>query len=196
MWFLTPPGPTEGLELGDALIGYIVAPSYANLPDDGRPFGVDNGCYAHPETFDLDAYLAWLKDLPRALFATAEDEVGDARATLAKSMPQLDLIRRTGQPAAFVAQDGLEELPIPWDDFDVLFVGGSTSWKLSPHAAELARQAHDLGKHVHVGRVNSFRRALHAAQHMDADSVDGSYLRFGPKTNLVTLRRWFAATRF
>jgi hypothetical protein len=37
---------------------------------------------------------------------------------------------RLGYPAAFVAQDRWDETATPWDEFDVLFVGGSTEFKL------------------------------------------------------------------
>ena len=43
--------------------------------------------------------------------------------------------------AALVAQDGLECCVIPWDAFDVLFVGGTTQWKLSDPAYVLVREA-------------------------------------------------------
>ena len=59
----------------------------------------------------------------RCLFATAPDVVGDAQATLRRAY-MLGWIRYAGLPAALVAQDGLEHLAIPWDDFDALFLGG------------------------------------------------------------------------
>ena len=83
---------------------------------------------------------------------------GDAAATLTRSAPFLPAIRALGYPAALVAQDGLEDLDVPWDDFDVLFIGGSTEWKLGPHARALAAEAKARGKGVHMGRVNSQRR--------------------------------------
>lgn len=74
---------------------------------------------------------------------------------------------------AFVGQDGIEDLEVPWDQFAAWFVGGSARWKLSSSSADLIAEAKRLGKWVHVGRVNSLRR-LQACYDMGADSVDGS----------------------
>jgi hypothetical protein len=90
---------------------------------------------------------------------------------------------------AFVAQDGLESLTVPWDDFDVLFIGGTTEWKLGPQARALVADAKARGKWVHMGRVNSERRYRYAHA-IGCDSVDGTYLTFGPDENLPKLLRW------
>lgn len=45
---------------------------------------------------------------------------------------------------------------------------------------------------VHMGRVNSKKR-LDTARAMGCDSVDGTYLTFGPDTNLPRLLSWLAA---
>jgi hypothetical protein len=57
------------------------------------------------------------------------------RATPDARVPVLPKIRALGVPAALVAQDGLEDMidKIPWDSFDVLFIGGSTAFKLLHH---------------------------------------------------------------
>lgn len=118
--------------------------------------------------------------------------VADAEATLARSAPWLPVIRALGYPAALVAQDGLQDLTVPWDDFDVLLVGGSTTWKLSPHAARIATEAKRRGKRVHMGRVNSGRR-WGIAELFECDSVDGTFLAFGPDVNLGRLLSWMDA---
>lgn len=109
--------------------------------------------------------------------------------TLARSAPHLPAIRTLGYPAALVAQDGLEHLDVPWDDFDALFIGGSTEWKLGKAAARLVAEAKRRGKHVHMGRVNSRRRWSYA-EHIGCDSVDGTFLAFGPDANLRRLQVW------
>jgi hypothetical protein len=101
----------------------------------------------------------------------------------------LPLIRQAGYHAALVAQDGFENLAIEWGAFDALFIGGSTAWKLSAAAADAMGEARRRGKWVHVGRVNSGRR-LRAVDAMGANSVDGTYLRFGPDVNLPRMERW------
>ncbi|MGW4639577.1 hypothetical protein ACWEN6_13665 [Sphaerisporangium sp. NPDC004334] len=45
---------------------------------------------------------------------------------------------------------------------------------------------------VHMGRVNSETRARYAA-HLGCASVDGTYLTYGPRTNLPKVLGWMAA---
>lgn len=110
---------------------------------------------------------------PRCLFVVCPDRVGDAKTTLAMFDAWRQEVRQCGQPIAFVGQDGIEDLPIPWDLFDAWFIGGSTRWKLSQASADLASEAKVRGKWLHMGRVNSNRR-LTAAYYMGCNSVDGS----------------------
>lgn len=179
-------------------IGLLVTPDTAKSLTkhiDGYPFwAADNACFAHPEDFDTEKYLGWLATFPleqraSCLFAPAPDVVGDPVKTLERSAPVLPLIRALGFKAALVAQDGLERLEIPWNEFDVLFIGGSTEWKLSPQARCLALQAKTRGKDVHMGRVNSYRR-LKIANDFGCDTADGTFLAFGPAVNLPRLTGW------
>jgi hypothetical protein len=167
-----------------------------NRIPDGTMYGIDTGCF-NPKVsakFKADSYLAWLdkRDRSCCLFATAPDVVGDAAATLERSLPILPRIRALGFKAGFVAQEGSELLGIPWDAFDVLFIGGSTTeWKLGAVARELCAEARRRGKWVHVGRVNSEKRLTICAEQMEADSADGTFLKFGPKINIPRLRAWY-----
>jgi hypothetical protein len=76
-------------------------------------------------------------------------------------------------PLALVLQDGQEGLPVPWRRISAIFVGGTTSWKIGPHAAELVAEARRRGKYVHMGRVNSARRAAYAGS-IGCNSFDGT----------------------
>ncbi|MEU4507375.1 hypothetical protein [Streptomyces sp. NPDC024089] len=58
-----------------------------------------------------------------------------------------------------------------------------------PAARRLAVQARSYGLNVHMGRVNS-RRRLHIAQDFGCTGCDGTYLTFGPTTNLPRLLTW------
>ena len=190
--------PTGDAEVRDAMllgeIGFIDTPAQGNRRPAGVTWCADNGCFGKGYPGDVP-FLAWLAmhqpDAKACAFATAPDVVADAKATLDRSAPFLPVIRALGYPAALVAQDGLESVPAPWDSFDVLFIGGSTEWKLGPHARALAAEAKRRGKHVHMGRVNSLRRYRYA-EAIGCDSVDGTFLTFGPATNLQRLRRWIA----
>lgn len=181
----------------DGLLGLIDQPNQNKVTqvvaahEAGAAWCADNGCFS--DRWDEGKWWAFLTDnahrADSCLFAVAPDVVGDAAATLEKSAPWLPQIRALGYPVAFVAQDGLEVLPVPWDDFDALFIGGSTEWKLGHHAREIAAEAKRRGKWVHMGRVNSERRFRYAAA-IGCDSADGTYLTFGPDVNLPKLLSW------
>jgi hypothetical protein len=177
----------------------MLQPGMGNLPPEGQPWAADNGRFSRPKMYSDEGYLRWLDARPgreRCLFATAPDVVGDAAATLALSRPMFGPIRALGYPVAFVGQDGMEAIPVPWDDFDVLFLGGTTAWKLSWGAAVLAREAKDHGKWVHMGRVNSLKR-MRIAKAFGCDSADGTYLRFrrtkGSGVGEAEIRSWVEA---
>lgn len=174
------------------LIGFIDTPAQGNIRPKGVIWCADNGCFGKGYPGD-EKWLGWLAthadDAETCLFATAPDVVGDAPATLERSQPWLPKIRELGYPAALVAQDGLEHLDVPWDEFDVLFIGGSTEWKLGAAARHLIAQAKARGKHVHMGRVNSEKRYRYAAS-IGCDSADGTYLTFGPNKNLPDVLAW------
>lgn len=193
-----PCSPEIVAAMGTGILGLIDQPNQAKVaPVDaahaaGAKWCADNGCFS--ARFDEGKWWAFLtRNVARAgtcLFAVAPDVVGDAQATLERSLPWLPRIRALGYPAAFVAQDGLEHLAVPWDEFDCLFLGGSTAWKLGPDAERLAREAKARGKWVHAGRVNSRKRYQHFKA-MGCDSADGTFLTFAPKTNLPRVLRWF-----
>lgn len=89
-----------------------------------------------------------------------------------------------------MAQDGLTIETCPWGEFDVLFLGGSTEWKLGPEARELTAEARRRGLPVHMGRVNSFKRLAYA-EAIGCTSADGTFLTFAPQENLRRLAGWF-----
>jgi hypothetical protein len=193
MLFLANPcGPTVIASMQSGALGYIDTPAQGNKRPTGVTWCADNGCFGKGYPGD-EKWLAWLERNAYAsadcLFATAPDVVGDAAATLARSAPFLPRIRALGYPAALVAQDGLEHLQTPWSEFDVLFIGGSTEWKLGPAARTLIKEAKARGKWVHMGRVNSERRYRYA-HYIGCDSVDGTYLTFGPNILLPKLLAW------
>lgn len=183
----TEPGAIDGL-------GDIDTPAQGNARPAGIAWCADNGCYGSGWP-GYEAWYAWLTrnaaDAPTCLFATAPDVVANAWATEARSRPWLPRVRDLGDPVAYVAQDGMEYSSWDlWDEIDCLFIGGSTEWKLSPEAATLARCAASYGKWVHLGRCNSFKRYAYAWDECHADSVDGTYLTFGPDKNLPNVLNW------
>jgi hypothetical protein len=193
LYLTTPSTETVRAAMRAGWLGAMLGPkdwkAAARLAD--ITVAIDNGCFA-----DAWAEAPWLDALDRyvelaPLFATAPDVVGDAAATLERSRPWLRVIAARGIPVAFVGQDGIELERVPWDDFDVFFIGGTTDWKMSPQAFGAAVEARRRGKHCHLGRVNSLRRLRNAVPFFD--TCDGTFIKFAPDTNLPRIRRWLDA---
>lgn len=190
----TPSGPDVRAAMSAGLIGCMTTPAQGNVIPDGAEYACDNGKFGKGWP-GADAWFDWLTrtvdryGADRCLWAVAPDVPFDAAGTLSESLPWLARIRALGIPAAFAAQDGCDHLGIPWDDFDVLFLAGSTEWKIGPVAERLAREAKARGKQIHMGRVNS-RLRLRTAEWFGCDSADGTYLAFGPEKNLTRLTGW------
>lgn len=190
----TPSGPEVRAAMSAGLIACMTTPAQGNRIPDGALYACDNGKFGKGWP-GADRWFQWLCTTvdrygpDRCLWAVAPDVPFDAAGTLAESLPWLARIRELGIPAAFAAQDGCDELGVPWDAFDVLFLAGSTEWKTGPVAEALAREAKQRGKTVHMGRVNSLAR-LRTAEWFGCDSADGTYLAFGPTKNLARLTDW------
>ena len=176
------------------LLGCMTTPAQGNQVPDGALYACDNGKFGKGWP-GAERWFDWLcRTVERygpdlCLWAVAPDVPFDAVGTLAESRPWLARIRALGIPAAFAAQDGCENGLLPWDEFDVLFLAGSTEWKVGPIAEQLAREAKARGKDVHMGRVNS-RKRLRTADWFGCDSADGTYLAYGPDVNLPRLLAW------
>lgn len=178
--------------------------------DEGSPeyIAVDNGVFGG--NFDSEKFLALLDNLAEkqvqdiTLFVTAPDSfdrasmTGDAAETIKNFSAWSKQIRQRGFPAAMVAQDGLEyELEnMPWDDIDVLFIGGSDQFKLGKFTGEqktkwekIWKEARRRGVPVHVGRVNSLSR-LKFAEKREFDSADGNFIKHGPDINAPKVAAW------
>ena len=170
-------------------LGFMLTPDTAYLVPDAT-IAADNACFSNPDRYSDERYLCFLDRLPadRCLFATAPDVVGDHAATVELSLPMLRRLHAAGFPAAFCAQDGWEEETTPWDDLDVLFVGGTTEFKFRG-GRDAVYAAKRRGKQAHMGRVNSLAR-LAAAAAIGCDSADGTFLRFGPDVNTPRLFAW------
>lgn len=150
---------SEGLDICAAELGCKVEQLCTPLtrfnrqfPD--REFAIDNGAFAG---FDAAAFIALLnrENTFRHLcrFVAVPDVVASARRTLEVFEHWRN--RLSGWKLALVAQDGLEDLAIPWDAIDAIFIGGSTKWKLSTAAADVIRAGRAIGKWIHAGRVNT-----------------------------------------
>jgi hypothetical protein len=198
LYIATPSGPEIRAAMAAGILACMVTPAQGNVVPAGARWAADNGKFGKGWP-GADAWLTWLTaaveryGAARCLWAAAPDVPFDAAATLAESRPWLPRVRALGVPAAFVAQDGCDEL-LPWGEFDVLFLGGSTEWKVGPAAERVSREATRRGVPVHMGRVNSWRR-LRIAEWFGCATVDGTFLAFGPDKNLGQLVRWVGEVR-
>lgn len=161
-------------ELG-CCVEQLFTPLTRYLPQ--RPkehFAIDNGAYS---TFQERAFLALLKrELPRqklCRFVAAPDVVGSALRTLEVFKVWSRILK--DWPIAFVAQDGQQLFPMPWDSIQAVFIGGTTQWKMSRHAVDVIKTGKMVGKWVHVGRVNTPGR-FEYFRDLGADSIDGTGL--------------------
>lgn len=178
---------------GQRGLGAIHTPKQGNRLQPRTTWCADNGCFGKGYPGD-DRWLSWLasydaEEKSRCMFATAPDIVGGGLDSLARSLPHLSAIRALGYPAALVGQDGMRPEDLPWAEFDALFIGGSTEWKLGAESAELVRAAKGRGMWVHMGRVNSLKRMRYAAS-LGVDSSDGTFIAFGPDVNLPKVLGW------
>lgn len=135
-------------------------------------FAIDNGAFAG---FDARGFVSLLKreECRRGLcrFVAVPDVVGSAIRTLEVFEHWAPIMQEW--PLALVAQDGQENLPIPWDRIAAIFIGGSTEWKMGPHAAACIKACKAIGKWCHVGRVNTPGR-FEYFDALGADSIDGT----------------------
>jgi len=139
----------------------------------GGTFAIDNGAFS---VFHAKGFQSLIRrnfeHRANCLFVTVPDIVGCARRTL-EIWRHRNGIVNGGFPLALVAQNGIEDMDIPWEYMHAVFIGGTDPWKDSRAVMDIVKTAKILGKHVHVGRVNTVKRyRLFAAA--GADTCDGS----------------------
>jgi hypothetical protein len=156
-------------------LGVLCSPRrvYTNL--DGWTWAADNDAYSSWHESRYRRMLDTLAGRPGCRFVTAPDVVADWQTTLARFEAWQPTLAQFGLPIGYVIQDGQPANLIPWEEIAVLFVGGSSEWKMSEPARELVAEAKRRGKWVHMGRVNGHRR-LRYAKAIGCDSFDGTSL--------------------
>lgn len=202
LYFVTGTSDVALRLVASGVFGYMSQPR-SNPPPPAGVWAFDNGCVIKGPTgvpvpnpkWSPERWLSRLEEYiehaDRCLFAVLPDVVCDHRATLARSLPWAGRVRDLGYPTALALQNGAEDDPaIPWDAFDVAFLAGDNPFKLGQPGHRLAVRAHDAGKWVHMGRVNSAKRLRRAAV-MGCQSADGTFLSIAPDTNLPRMLGWF-----
>ncbi|MCA9071156.1 MAG: hypothetical protein KDA84_19645 [Planctomycetaceae bacterium] len=163
-------------------LGHLISPQAGNsmrwITSTGLPWAADNGAFSGFDAIAFERMLEKIQGRPGCLFVVCPDVVADAKATLDLFSTWQTRLQAQGLPVAYVAQDGQENLPLPWNQIHCLFLGGSTKFKLGRTAESLTRAARERGKLVHMGRVNSQKR-MRLAKSWGCHSVDGTgYSRF------------------
>lgn len=167
-------------ELHPGFIGAFTSPSYgvSRSIKSGCLWAGDNGAF---KGFDKDKFFSWLKRLEvyrdKCLFISVPDFVGNSDKT--KEMFYEYENQLQGWPLAFVCQDGVLVSDIP-KNISAIFIGGSTKWKLSKEVYPLIKWGLDNNKHIHIGRVNYFKRYRHFREIPGSDNFtcDGTRIRF------------------
>lgn len=154
------------------VMGQLITP-LTGYSDAGLIYGIDNGAYSG---FQAEKFMRLLRrqEARRAacLFVTCPDIVGSAWRTL-ELFKQRSRWIPEGWKVALVAQDGMENLEIPWDEIDAIFMGGNDPWKDSKASQDIVKTAVIMEKWCHVGRVNTPRR-FELFDELGANSCDGS----------------------
>lgn len=178
--------------LDEQVIGFLQTPNIGNHRKANWVWAADSGCFNRKTYKGDQRYVKWLREQhskDKCLFATAPDVVGNAESTLRLAQDWLPRIRGLGYPVALVTQDGMTERMVPWDEVDWLFIGGTNAHKLGHEALDLIDAAHERGKKIHVGRVNSDRRFNYFADY-GCHTADGTSLGFAPSRELRKLKSW------
>ncbi len=190
-------------------LGVVVQPNtaqYVGHLADYNFIGVDNGAFTSKKDaeFREDKFYSMLDEIREAgfadkvIYAVAPDVVGDWEATLKKSAPHFDRIRDAGFPVAVALQNGVTVETVPWDKVDILFVGGDDNFKEgSKDGGEelmpIVREAKRRGVPMHFGRVNSARRLEIVHYGLGANSVDGTFVKYGnPDKHTNDILKWLA----
>jgi len=145
------------------------------------PYSLDNGaysCYLNGQKFDGDRFIYHLeKTLSREenkpLWLVVPDVVGNRIKTIRNWRKWHDILIPYKIDLAFAVQDGMTANDVP-GDADLIFVGGTTEWKVEtmPYWASLFPR-------VHVARVNGWQRLIKCWQ-LGVESIDGTgYFRKG-----------------
>lgn len=171
MYLANPCGPAVVDAMQAGTLGFIDTPAQGNKRPADVTWCADNGAFS--DNFDEGKWWRFLTANAYAagscLFAVAPDVVGDAAATLERSLPWLPKIRALGYPAALVAQNGQENLPVPWHEFDCLFIGGCAECREHgprPDAKRTGRGTHQrfwcdvCNVQIHEWKLGPHPRAL------------------------------------
>ncbi len=140
-------------------------------PEYGIPYGLDNGAFTQFKAGTFTRMAEAAVDDSRCRWIAIPDYPMCAYSTIGLFRHWKHVIRRK---RAFVLQNDIYRYKtlIPWNEIVCVFVGGDDRFKESREAVEIAIEARERGKWVHVGRVNTVRRLDFWEPY--AHTIDGS----------------------
>lgn len=174
---------------GHPNLGAFLTPRTGNAEKtrEGFTWAADNAAFSN---FNEDRFLKMLERIQGqdCKFVACPDKVQDDVITLKLFHVWQPIIKRYNLPVALVLQDGMIADGIPYNMLDAIFIGGSNEFKLGEEVRKIVKKAKEMGKWIHMGRVNSNKRLKYAYE-IGCDSVDGSgYSMFPDKKIPEALR--------
>jgi len=162
-------------------VGWLISPGAFKEPREWLPYALDNGKFGawKNQTHWFEAQFFELLDRCKIcrfkpMWVLVPDAVGNKEETKLLWPRYEKDIRRYGWPLAFAVQDGMTIRDVP-TSADVIFVGGTTTWKWRNAANFVA-----AFPRVHVGRVNWVDK-LEYCEQLGVESCDGTgFFRGGP----------------
>lgn len=155
-------------------IGWLQGPTNWKQPRFYLPFALDNDAFTawtSKKPWDEHAWRAMLEKVricgSKPLWALIPDVVANREATLRQWIKFAPVVAALKIPLAFAVQDGMDPEDVP-QEADVVFVGGTTTWKW-----RTARMWADCFPRVHVGRVNELNRLIDCEK-WGVESIDGT----------------------
>lgn len=154
-------------------IGWLMGPSSWKRPQSSIPYTLDNDAFAvwrDRKEWDEGMWLDMLEKAAKQPFSPLWCLVPDVVANREKTLENWSKYRRVvgdyGWPTAFAVQDGMTVEDVP-RDADVIFIGGTTSWKW-----RTVPMWCDNFSRVHVGRCPKGK--VLACEKLGAESVDST----------------------
>jgi hypothetical protein len=175
-------------------LGQLFSPDDKNgMPRQEYPWALDNGVFGAWTRGDKWNEEPLFRFLEKYHFLTPSwvvvpDWVADRDKTLRLWDQYAPALIAFGVPLAFVVQDGMTTSDVP-TEADIVFVGGSTSWKWRN-----LRMWTESFPRVHVGRVNT-EKLLWMAHDSGAESCDGTGWFRGDRQQLAGLDRYLQGHR-
>jgi hypothetical protein len=165
---------------GDLKLGimntWVNAYSIETLVETGYQWALDNYCYMDYNPTEIRKALLKYENVPNNLFAVVPDVVGNAVSTTELWHEWIGEF--SAYTPAYVIQDGIEAVDIPFGQMGALFIGGSNAFKGSDICRSLVKEALHRKLHVHAGRVNTLRRIRYFSA-LGCHTSDGTaYSRF------------------